>query len=195
LGPVVVGQYFTFQEYSSLLNNTLSKPIDYWEISNIAARIIIDQNSFSLFNYFNCYKSKVWFLILFSIIILSLVSSLREFHFYKALEYLWNYFILLFPNSIQKFALNSSQRLLLSVWLLSAFTLSLGFTSYILEYMVRAVPVLTIDSLEDIPKRPQMKVLLRGDSALAQYVKLIDSDIARAIKSKFITVFKPIFEF
>jgi len=53
--------------------------------------------------------------------------------------------------------------------------------------MVRVVPVLTIDSLEDIPKRPQMKVLLRGDSALAQYVKLIDSDIGRAIKPKFIT--------
>ena len=45
-------------------------------------------------------------------------------------------------------------------------------------------PVLKIDSLEQLTKRPEMKIMTRADSSLVKFATLVDTDLARAISEQ-----------
>ena len=91
--------------------------------------------------------------------------------------------ILLINKEMQKSIIESISGIILSVWLFSALILSNQFTSYFMDFMVTAVPMVRIDTFEDLVKQKDMKiVVLEGDSFRA-YLNQNDTELKRFLSS------------
>ena len=85
---------------------------------------------------------------------------------------------------MKKSIIDRISRIILSVWLLSALVLSYQFTAYFTDFMVTAVPMVRIDSFEDLVKHKDMKILVRSDDFFTAYVRQNDTELKRTLSSK-----------
>ena len=74
---------------------------------------------------------------------------------------------------MQKSIIKKTSALILCVWMLSALVLSNQFTAYFLDFMVTAVPMVRIDTFEDLVKHKDMKIVVRNDDSFTAYVRLL----------------------
>jgi hypothetical protein len=179
--PATAGYYLTYTPELNAINYTYhhSDCIDFIDVASIAAKT--STGAVRHFIYFNCFESCVWYLIILSIILLSLTSSQKLSYF---LQYLWNYFLILFTKSLQNFLLKSTVKSIIGLWLLSALVLSIQFTNYILDYMSTAAPILTIDSLETLAKHSEMKIGVQKDNALVQFIQSHDTELTNTLRQQ-----------
>ena len=91
--------------------------------------------------------------------------------------------VLLISKEMQKSIIKKISGLILSVWMLSALVLSNQFTAYFLDFMVTAVPMVRIDSFEDMVKHKDMKIVVRNDDSFTAYVRQEDTDLKRSLSS------------
>ena len=180
LSPTTASQYIKYKNGLKLLNIDFrqTKSIGFFEIASILSKT--SPGSQQVFKFFKCFTFNVWISIFLSIVISSLISSLNSFPvlFYKNL---WNYVLLLYSKSSQKFLFNFKNKLILSFWLLSALILSIQFTAYLLDYMVIAIPVNKIDNLEQLVKSNK-RIIARDDSALLVYAEKVETQLAKDIR-------------
>ena len=73
---------------------------------------------------------------------------------------------------------------ILGIWLIGAYCLSIGFTAYLFDFMIIGVPVIKIDSLEELSQTKDIEIHVREDSSLETFIQFNDSDLAKAIKPK-----------
>jgi len=100
--------------------------------------------------------------------------------------FIWHYFTLMFSKSIQSFLLNQKLRLLLGIWLIVSLFISTLFTAVLLDYMVRPVPVLYIDSIEQLAQRTDIQVVAYNGGPLVEYINSINTRVSKAIDDKLI---------
>ena len=67
---------------------------------------------------------------------------------------------------------------------MSAFYLGICFTAILLDHMIKAIPLIAIDNLEQLSKIHYMKIYVRDDNSLATYAQNVDTNLAKAIKSQ-----------
>ena len=181
LSPATAGQYLTYSSQMQVFgfNFNHSDCIDFFEMGSILSKVNV--GSIPLFQCFRRFDHKIWFIIFISIVILSFISSTKSMSSDNFYEYFWNYFILLFEISLQKFvAKGNQQKVLLGVWLLSTFILVINFNVYLLDTMVVPTPVHKINNLEELADS-KLTVIAREDSSLVTFAKYVDSDLAKSI--------------
>ncbi|CAG2104431.1 unnamed protein product [Medioppia subpectinata] len=179
--PLVASEYI---EYSTQLREfdfyfRHSDCIDYYEMAAFVSLSTIGDGR-THFTYFRCFSPGVWLCAVLSIWVLSLVSSRNICH--ESHTFFWHYFTIMFIKSMPLFIQRSNQRFIISVWLVSALVLSTCFTTYLLDHMSSAAPVMTIDTLDALSRRPDMKIVVRNESSLAQYSRLYDTELAANIR-------------
>ena len=142
--------------------------------------------SIPLFAYLSCFSKEVWLLIIASIAVLSLISSIdrKTFDFSSIIfDIFSNFMVLLISKSMQKSITNRISAIILSIWLLSALVLSIQFSTFIMEFMVTAVPMVRIDSFEDLVKHKDMKIVVLEDHSFTSYVRQNDTELKRSLSS------------
>ena len=187
LAPMVIAQYY---KYSSALANfgvTLLRTdyVGYFEADVVAARKYPGSAPIFAFKY--CFPKEVWILVFVSMVCLSLISSFDNklvFNYKKLLKYFYNYLNYLLWESMEKSLINSSFRQILIVWLLSAFVLSIHFTAYLMDYMISAVPMVKIDSLNDLAQQDHMKIVVRFDDSFVEFVNMKDSPLKKRLSAQ-----------
>ena len=178
LVPVVTSQYFI---YSTMLANFgayygHSDCIGYMEEDVIAARKY--PGSLPMFQFIYCFQKEVWTLIIVSILILSLILSFDRscvLNLGMIPSIIFNLSISLVNCSIENLVIISCSKQLIIVWLLSAFVLYNEYSSYLMDYMIRAVPMEKIDSLEDLAQHKHMTIFVRYDDSFLHYIEMRDN--------------------
>ena len=184
LAPLVTSQYFQYSTGLKMLGYNLSHTqfIGYFEADVIAS--IEYPGKIPMFAYLSCFSKEVWILIIASLVVLSLVSSIdrKSFHLSSNIfEICYNFKILLISKSIQKSIINRISTIILSIWIISALVLSNQLTAYFTDFMVTAVPMIRIDSFEDLVKHKDTKIICREDDSFTVSVKLNDTQLKRSL--------------
>ena len=187
LAPIVSTQYL---KYSSTLKAlsveiTYTDCIDYFEADVIVA--IKSRGTIPMFAYVFCFPIEVWALILLSLIVLSLISSIDHklvLNYKKISKHFRNYFVLLLSKPLERLVFQSTSKQILIVWLFSALVLSNQFTTYLMDFMIRAIPELRIDTLEQLSKQKNMKLAVREDSTFFDYINETETPTNKILRNK-----------
>ena len=178
LSPTTTSQYIVHTSYLNNygINITRSNYIDFLDMSSILSTNRLALRP--LLQCFRCFDSNIWTLILLSIVLVSLISSLRQQSFCSLYEYMWNYSITLLKVNFQTFIKSSFKKckLIIGTWLLLSVFFDTTFSSYFFDDMVSPSPITKIDSLDNLFDS-DMRIVVRHDSALYTYLQLIDSPI------------------
>ena len=168
LSPATASQYLKLRKGVSDLGFYLTHTVclGFFEMGSILARTW--PGRLRAFQYLGCFQIETWCLVFATIAILSVISSIKFKDAKLIHEYAWNYFNLLFQKSFQKFILKANQNYFLLIWVISTLFLSIFFCADILDSMVRAQPIIKIDSLEQLAES-KLKIIARKDSALAEF--------------------------
>ena len=184
LAPLVTSQYFQYSTGLKMLGYNLSHTqfIGYFEADVIAS--IEYPGKIPMFAYLSCFSKEVWILIIASLVVLSLVSSIdrKSFHLSSNIfEICYNFKILLISKAMKKSMIEKTSGLILSIWIISALVLSNQFTAYFTDFMVTAVPMVRIDSFEDLVKHKDTKIVARDDDSFTQYLRENDTQLKRSL--------------
>ena len=184
LVPTVSAQYLDYSRKMAALGLEFnhSDCIEYFEGDAIAARTY--QGTFTMFNYFSVFQNSVWFLTFLSITTLSLISSID----YKLglnnrllKQYFFNYSTLLLSKPIEKTLSKRTSKMVLFVLLFSNFVLSVQFSTRLMDYLIRGVPIIRIDTLEQLSQNKDMKIVIRSDDSLTAYILQKGTPLAEAL--------------
>ena len=160
--------------------------VDYFDVGSFAT--IMYPITTPLFQFLRSFKPIIWFLLFIFIIALSFISSLFYGGFHQFFEYLWNFSNILYSKSLQHLFERYNSKIILGIWLLSALQLGIGFTSYMMDHMIKANNLRKIDDLEQLANEKQMYVYGRTDSPFGAYIlEDKESDIANNIRPRFIS--------
>ena len=155
--------------------------IGFFEIGKVLSRTYTE--SIVGFQFLNAFPINVWIIILVLLFIISIVSFVMNKKF-SFCNYFCNYFELLINKSIQKPLIKLKSKLILGIWLIACLYLSIGFTTFILDHMIRAAPVVKVDSLLDLSQRHDLRVYAREDSPFAAFIRYGDTDVTKAISKR-----------
>ena len=170
-----------YSEYGVNVGFKYSGLVSFAEIGTFASKFYPAPKP--IFKFLGAFDNSVWLLTIIAIIVLSIVSSVN--HKINTLQIIWNYFELLFSKSIQKCITNSSFKLCLGVWMISALYLSMVFTSRLLDYMIKAVPIVKLDELQRLTT-PRIKTVFGRDfGPLYAFISAEKTELAKKINAKF----------
>ena len=154
------------------------------DVGSIAYKIT--PRSQPLFTYFQCFSPDLWLFIFALIIVISSIISFNEENISKLPENIFNVFIIFIsksiPNSIKmniKF-----NKLLIGFWLLLVMFLSIMFSSFLLDYMIKPIPNEVIDSWDDLYMRSEVKILAPMNNAIVKYSELENTLMAKSFRSR-----------
>ena len=182
--PAGASSYFVASKIAKLVNEkiTVLGPVDFYEVGVILART--EPGSNEVFQFFRSFPQIVWLLIFVSIFMNSLFNSITTSSPRKLFAYFWNYFELLFSSPMQILLVETNCKFILGIWILSCYYFAIGFTSFMMDYMIRSVPLNKIDILNDLAYRDQMTVYTRFGSPFAGYIQSVENKITNSIKSR-----------
>ena len=97
-------------------------------------------------------------------------------------KYLFNYTIVLLCKPMELSIVKQTSRIILCVWLMASVVISIEFTSYLMDKLIRSLPSASIDTIDQIFNQDKLKVVTRSDGPLATYAENIgDKAIDRLI--------------
>lgn len=157
--------------------------VGYVELGNIASKI--QSGVKPVFRYFSSFQIQVWVSLLVTVIFLSLLISIIRKSSFLFFTNLWqNYSILLSKSNPKFFRIKKLwERLITGVWLLSVMILSIHFCEVTLDFMLKAIPEVKIDSWDDLYKRNDIKIIVFNDTPLVEYAMTDNSDMAQKFHS------------
>ena len=155
---------------------------DYTDSEIILSKII--PGTKPALQFIRCFQSFVWLSIFVSILMNSLINSMSTSSPRKIFAYFWNYFELLFSDSIQSLLKNKQNKLILGIWMMSACYLAICFTSFMMDHMIQTEPIIKIENIEDLAQRTEITAFARQDGTLAAYFEQNDNDITRMFKGR-----------
>jgi len=186
LMPITSTQLLHYREIIKALGFDIKPTINvgFFELGNIACKI--KPGIRPLFSYLSIFQIEVWFSILVSLIFISIIISVFKNSWISFFKILWrNSIIMVSESSPQFFKIKSSwEKIIIGVWLFSAMGLSIGFCTYLLDYMIEAIPEVIIDSWNDLYHRKDIKIIVFDDSSMAKFAMDDISDMARSFKSR-----------
>ena len=149
------------------------------------------------FVYIRCFSTLTWILIFVSILLVSIfhlirirvTSSIRLASSCASqvkvfLETIINNICPLLSKAVENAQVEHTSRLVLGVYLLFSMVISFNFSNYLLDYLQVELPMVEIKTLEDLVKRNDLRILMRGDFSLAAFAEKRDSELARSIENK-----------
>ena len=178
LGP---GSGSQFMSYERPMRNWgkklgLGEYLGYFSMNTIAARTY--PGTPEILPYFKCFSTGVWTLILISLAFISMLTTLSKgkCNYRTFGQNLWNYSVILIaPLHKMPKGLN------LFIWFISALFLTKYFLVYFFDFMIRSVPMVTINTFQDLSQRPDMKILVRGDSSLYETIMSDNSEMSNTL--------------
>ena len=183
LAPVVSAQYFIYSSALAEIGKTkATNCIGYFEADVIATRKY--PGSVPIFAFTLCYPKEVWILITISIIVLSFISSIDyefDINIKIMLKYCFNYSVSLFKHPLERLITKSTPKQIIIFWLFSTFVLINHFTAYIMDFMISAVPVLRIDTMEELSYHSDMKIVVRNDDSFSSFVNEADTPLKKTL--------------
>ena len=154
--------------------------LDYIESGSIVSRFY--PASPYMFHFLKVFEMRSWLMIALINVILSFIAMVISIKIGNFLEYTWNLYLLLFSRSIQ--AKVKKVKHILGVWLMSSLFISILFTTHLMDYMITAVPIIKIDTFEQLSLRDDLTIFARTDSSFSSWANNHNSDVAKRIKTK-----------
>ena len=167
-----------FEKYGLFFDWT--ECIDFIEYGTFATRFYPAPTP--IFLFIRAFDFYAWLLIILMIFILALFTSVESGESRKFFNYLWNYFELIFSKSIQNLLIKNKSKIILGTSLIASFFISLGFTVNLLDYMIKAEPILKLNTVEELSLREEMTVFTRSDTGFNTWAQITDSDVAMRIR-------------
>ena len=96
---------------------------------------------------------------------------------------------MLFSAPIDAIIYRRGPQILIGFWLLSALIISNHFSAYLLDFMIRGVSVIKIETLEDLSQRQELKIIVREDASLVEFTDNNSTELARALKKQLFKYF------
>ena len=195
-GHVKIQQYIKYSGYMQMvgINIPYLRLVGFIYPNTIVSKII--PGTAPDFIYFSCYSTLTWTLIFISILIMSfihlmrvnlikLTRSTRSFnqHVKIFLETVINYISPFVSRALDQCHINQSLRLSLAIYLLYSMVISIEFNNFLLDYMQIELPTIKINTIEDLAKRSELKIILRQDSSLYAFADNGKTELARKIKT------------
>ena len=131
------------------------------------------------FIYFQCFSTLTWMLILMTIILMSIFHLMKirvtsSTRMTRPIQSQVKIFLVTMINDIcpllnkalEKSHAEHSSRFVLGLYLLFSMVISMNFCNYLLDYLQVELPMVKIKNLDDLAKRSDLKIILRGDSSL-----------------------------
>ena len=148
-----------------------SANIDYYELGNIA--FITSTENLPVFRHLSTFQIDIWIAILISNIVLTLSLCLIDKCFTNFWEYFFWFNILFTIKSMPSSFLSDKWSRTISVTsaLIENMVLVIFFSALILDSLVRATPIIKIDSWDDLYQRPEVKIIAAVDSPLNQFAQ------------------------
>ena len=126
-----------------------------------------------LFPYFQRIQPSFGYLLLFSLFLVSFALTGIKICSCSFFENLFRLFSSIFspikPKIIRKWQLYSM--IVIGVWLISTFLISVTFRNHILEDMVIVIPNRVIDSWNDLKNRPEVMIRATDSDLIVEYAK------------------------
>ena len=204
-GPTKISHYLTYGKIIKSFTGSdlnLSMWVGMMSPNTMVTKIL--PGSVPEFIYFRCYSIITWILILITILLISIIhlfklrvtSSNRIANSAKQqakilMEIMINHISPLLSRSLERDQAVKSSRLSLSVYLLFSMVISIKFCTYLLDNLQWELPVIKINTLEDLAQRKNIKIIVRHDSSFVTFVDQGDSELTRSIQKQL----EPYFDF
>ena len=183
IGFDVILQPSTATYIDAVISNpklAITRCLDFLEVGTFASRINVGK--VNMFEFVRCFSIDVWALILCSLLVLSLISKLNYSEKIDSFfEHFWQYFMILLKNSVSKSPIISKKRNVMGIWFLAVFVLSVAFTAFLMDHLIRAAPVDILDDLQLLAAHPEIKILVKYDHSM---VGNPETDLAKALKQR-----------
>ena len=163
---------------------TRTQCLDFFEMETIAAKYY--HGSIEMFTYFQIFSPKIWITTIFFLILIAILSSIKidqDYSLKLLVKNFSNLTILLMSVSINKL----SPQLLYGFWFIFVVFFIQYFSAYLLDFMVRSIPLVTINTLEDLSLRTDMQIITRDHETLVKHIEENDTPLKRAIFPRFKT--------
>ena len=184
LEPLTYGQIMTYKptlEDVGGIYLTPSKYLGSFATTTIAAKTKL--GSEPILELFKCFTPTVWTFILVSLLILSLISSFKS-NFQTVMTYFWNYSILLLSQAMDSTEMKGYSLIITSFWFISALLITIQFTVFFIDAMVVPVPIIRINTLEDLAQAKSMNIIIRPESSLYNFANKENSSLALTLRAK-----------
>ena len=192
LSPFVYSNFDTINEIMKRFNASkivMTKFISYFEQGNIAYKIKSGSNP--MFQYFRCFSFEVWALMVCSLLVYSLFFTLQHNSFGKSpfvaiLENMWNFLVVFVSHSTPKqFKSNETfKRILIIFWLYITMIYVILFSNYLIDYMVKVIPDIVIDSWLDLFMTKDVKIITMNSSPIQRFSILSNTDMAKDFSAR-----------
>ena len=202
-GPIRISQYLTYGQIMKALSGSdmnRSTWIGMMSPNTMVTKIL--PGSVPKFIYFSCFSTITWVLILITILLISIIHWMRirmiktngiactpKRYFKTLVETIINHFAPLLSISLDKNLAEKSSKLSLSVFLLFSMVISINFCNYLLDNFQWKLPVIKINTLEDLALRSSMKIIVRADSSFVAFAEKNDNELSRNIEQQLETYF------
>ena len=133
LGQATASQYFFYGKFPGP-KFCYTDCVSFLEMGTFAAKVTIGQ--VPLFKYLGCFSLDVWALIVYLLLLVSFVSSIKHLSFKQFIKFIWVYTITLLMNTAQRFLLKNSIKSILGIWFAAVFIVNITFSAYLMEYLV-----------------------------------------------------------
>ena len=182
LSPGMGNQYLHYKDYLSEfgVNFGITQYLDFYEMDTIATRCY--PGSQELFASFKIYSFNFWLILMLLMTFMAIFSTMAKdkINFRHFAQNIWRYILILISVPMNRV----SPQFVLSFWLITTLFVSKYFSAYLLDFMVKSVPLVTINTLEELSQKPDIKIVTREDSSLKAFTKLDNSSLARALSTQ-----------
>ncbi len=152
-----------------------------------------------LFEYLRCFEVEIYYLILISIIVMSLMISLKKKSIKAFFVNVWQYLSVIISEYFSIKPIDRFECSLGAIWLLSCIVLIALYSGHLWDLLVRPQAIDKIDSWDDLYTKPQWnKLNIRTPYFLdmADFALNDESEMAQNFKKRmiFINPFKALFD-
>ena len=161
--------------------------IDHFEQGNIAYRI--DSGSDVWFKYFHCFSSTVWLFLTLTLLCYSLIYTIYENlsgNLITILDTLWNFFVVVYSKGLPKpfETTNNFKRILIIYWVYLVLIINILFCTYLLDFMVKVIPDIVIDSWDDLFNKNDVKIITMSSSPIEKFALESNTELALNFRNR-----------
>ena len=150
-------------------------------VTTIAAKVIY--GSAPLMQYLSCFSTEIWALIFASILILSFIS-VKNYNLFSILKMIYNYSIFAISGTFDSSLIRISRYLPMAIWFGSVLVLSNCFQAYFFDLLMNERDVYVFDSFEKIAFNSKLKIVMREENTMNQFIQNDSSPLSIALKRR-----------
>ena len=127
-----------------------------------------------MFEIFNTFQIEIYYSIIISILVLSLVIGVSKLSVKFFFSTIWSYISVILSHFDSLKIESTVDRLLTGIWLLSCITLMAAFSGILKDLLITSLPIFSIDTLDNLMDRENIRIDTFVKTGFIEYIEKID---------------------